>query len=89
MPIMIDYFYKFSDQQTMFDLLLPLNMAFTDEENNTRISQGNHQYAACEVGLIPGIDGWHLNVRLIDPTFDLSTLTPFQVTPQQPYCVWA
>ena len=86
---MIDYFYKFADQSAMLAALQPLGMTYTDDEGNEQVSQGSHQYAAWEVGQIEGVDGYHLNVRQIDPAFDLSSLVDNEVKPTQPRCVWA
>ncbi len=86
---MTDYFYRFLDQATMFLLLTPLGMVSFDDEGNPSLIEGNHQYAAWQVGEIAGYDGWHLNVRQIDPEFDLSSLTDYEVHPTQPKCVWA
>ena len=86
---MIDLRYKFPDQQTMLDLLAPLGMTYADYDDNPQVSQGGHQYALYEVGEIPGVDGWHLNIRLIDEDMDLSSLEPFIVVPKNPKNVWA
>jgi hypothetical protein len=86
---MVDYFYRFLDQATMFLLLTPLGMVSEDADGNPSLIEGNHQYAAWQVGEISGYDGWHLNVRQIDPEFDLSSLTAYEVFPPNPVCVWA
>jgi hypothetical protein len=86
---MTDNYYKFTDEQAMLDALRPLGMTYVDDEGNTQVSQGSHQYAAWVVGIIPPYEGYHLNVRQIDPEFDLSSLEPFTVYPPDPVCVWA
>lgn len=86
---MIDHFYKFPDQDAMLDALRPLGMTYTDEEDVEHMSQGSHQFAAWEVGEIIGLDGWHLNVRIIDLEFDVSELEQYCVNPEHPVCVWA
>jgi hypothetical protein len=53
------------------------------------VSQGSHQYALWEVGEIIGVDGWHINLRIIDVNFDVSGLEAYVVEPQNPVCVWA
>lgn len=58
-------------------------------EGEERASQGSHQFALWEVGSIEGIDGWHVNLRVIDPEFDVTSLEPFAVHPTSPLCVWA
>ena len=58
-------------------------------ENVEKVSQGGHQYAAHEVGLIDGVEGWHLNLRVVDPEFDVSSLEQYAVSPRNPKCTWA
>lgn len=86
---MTDHFLKFPTQSAMLGALRPLGMTYTDDEQVERASQGSHQYALHEVGEIHGIDGWHVNLRVIDPEFDVSSLEPFAVHPTSPRCVWA
>jgi len=86
---MTDYFYKFPDQATMLTALTPLGMAYTDDEGMEHASQGSHQFALHEVGEIEGSEGWHVNVRVVDPEFDVSSLAEFEVHPTHPRCVWA
>lgn len=85
---MIDLFYKFDRRDSMLDNISALGMTY-DENNLTLVLDGSHQYSAWEVGEIAGNDGWHLNVRVVDPEFDLSSLEPYRVYPNQPVCVWA
>jgi hypothetical protein len=54
-----------------------------------KISQGSHQFALWEVGEIIGVDGWHINLRIIDVNFDVSGLEAYAVEPKHPVCVWA
>ena len=56
---------------------------------NEQVSQGGHQFAAYEVGEISGVEGYHLNVRVVDPEFDVSSLAEFEVLPRNLRCVWA
>ena len=58
-------------------------------EGTERVSQGSHQFSLWVVGEIPGVEGWHVNLRVIDPEFDVSSLEPFVVHPTSPRCVWA
>ena len=85
---MKDYFYKFPDQATMLSALRLLGMTYTTEDVEM-VSQGGHQYAAHEVGEISGVDGYHLNLRVVDPEFDVSSLAEFEVIPINPRCIWA
>lgn len=79
----------------MLGALRPLGMTYLTESTDEgmdrieRVSQGSHQYALWEVGEIPGKDGWHVNLRVIDPNFDVSSLESYRVYPQQPVCIWA
>jgi hypothetical protein len=86
---MTDNYYKFLDEQAMLDALRPLGMTYTDDEGNTQVSQGSHQYAAWVVGTIANYEGYHLNVRQIDPDFDLSSLDMNEVHPADPRVIWA
>lgn len=86
---MNDLYLKFPDPTTMLDALRPLGMTTTDEDGIERLTQGGHQFALSEVGTIPGRGGWHLNMRVIDPDFDVSALEPWRVYPVAPVCVWA
>lgn len=86
---MTDYFLKFQSEAHMLESLEPLGMVFVDEEGVSHVSQGGHQYTAWVVGEISGVEGWHLNLRVIDPEFDVSALEPYAVQPQNPVCVWA
>lgn len=84
-----DYFYKFTDEQTMLDALRPLGMTYTDDEGNTHLSQGGHDWALWPVGEINGVNGFHINLRVINPELDVSALEPYMVSPKNPRCVWA
>jgi hypothetical protein len=91
---MIDHFLKFPTESAMLDALRPLGMTYTEPTEDgadlvERASQGSHQFALWEVGEIPGKDGWHVNLRVIDEAFDVSSLEVFCVHPQFPVCVWS
>ena len=86
---MTDYYLKFPDRQLMLTALEPLGMVYTPEEGEQQVIQGGHQYACWEVGEIAGVEGWHLNVRVVDPEFDVSSLEEYRVEPKNPRCVWA
>ena len=78
----------------MLSALRPLGMTYMteateDTEAVEMVSQGGHQYATWTVGEIEGVEGFHLNVRVIDPEFDVSSLAEFEVIPTNPRCIWA
>jgi len=85
---MIDYYLKFPDQIAMLEALRILGMTYVIEDVE-KVSLGGHQWAAWEVGEIPDRDGWHLNLRVIDPELDVSSLEEYRVNPRNPMCVWA
>jgi len=60
-----------------------------ETEEVERISQGGHDYALWEVGEIVGVEGYHVNVRLVNEYFDVSSLEQYVVTPRNPKTVWA
>jgi hypothetical protein len=84
---MIDYYYKFLDEAQMLEVLTANGMTYTDE--GIHASQGGHQYAAWVVGELIGYEGYHYNLRLVDLNFDVTSLEPYLVSPQNPACVWA
>jgi hypothetical protein len=60
-----------------------------ETEEVERISQGGHEYALWEVGEIVGVEGYHVNVRLVNESFDVSSLEQYVVHPTNPRVVWA
>jgi hypothetical protein len=86
---MTDHYLRFPTPAAMLEALRPLGMTYTDDEGIEHASQGSHQYALHEVGEIEGVEGWHVNLRIIDPEFDVSALAEFEVHPEAPRCVWA
>jgi hypothetical protein len=86
---MIDLYLKFPDQTTAIEALSANGMTYTDDEGIEHPSQGGHDFALWEVGTIEGIEGWHINVRLINVEFDVSGLEQYEVEPQKPVCIWA
>jgi hypothetical protein len=86
---MIDLLLRFNSQQDMMITFRELSLTYTDDDGIEYVAQGGHQYALWEVGHIPGREGWHVNIRIIDPNFDVSSLEPYQVFPANPVCVWA
>jgi hypothetical protein len=71
----------------MLDVLTANGMTYTDDEG-IQASQGNQQYAAWVVGEIAGYEGYHYNLRLVDLNFDVTSLEPYLVHPQNPKVVW-
>ena len=86
---MTDLYLRFPDPTAMLEALAPLGMTYTDDEGILHASQGSHSFALWVLGEIPGVEGWHVNLRVIDPEFDVSSLEPFVVHPTSPRCVWA
>jgi hypothetical protein len=84
---MIDLFLKFTDQAKALSVMQ--SFTYTDEEGTIHLAQGSHQHALWEVGELPGREGWHVNLRVLDPEMDLSALEPYRVYPATPDCVWA
>jgi hypothetical protein len=84
-----DHYLRFPDQPAALAAFAALGMTYTDDEQVEHASQGSHQYALHEVGEIPGKDGWHVNLRVIDEAFDVSSLEAFCVFPTHAVCVWA
>jgi hypothetical protein len=82
-----DYYLRFSDQQQALEVMQ--SFTYTDDEGNTHLSQGGHDYALWEVGILDETDSWHINLRVINPELDVSALEPYMVTPRNPKCVWA
>jgi hypothetical protein len=85
---MIDLYLKFDSYDHMMQVYRSMNLTLVQDDTEF-VSQGGHAYSLWEVGTIPGRDGYHVNMRVIDPTFDHSALEPYQVFPQNPVCVWA
>jgi hypothetical protein len=86
---MTDLYLRFTDQPEAIAVLQPLDMTYTDEEGVEQISQGSHQFALSIVGEIPSLTGYHLNIRQIDESMNLSSLDSYRVYPPYPVCVWA
>jgi len=84
-----DLFLKFATPETMLTALQPLGMTYIDADGNEHASQGSHQFALWWVGQIPGKDGYHVNLRVLDPSLDVESLLEYQVNPRNPVCVWA
>lgn len=85
---MIDCYYRFNDTHLMYEMLLNLGLVAINDANEYIVIP-SHQYALCDVGEIPGKEGYHINLRILDPNFDTSSLIPYQVFPTNPVCVWA
>jgi hypothetical protein len=85
---MTDHYLRFPDQPAALSAFAALGMTHTTDDAE-QLSQGSHQFALHEVGEIPGLEGWHVNLRVIDPELDVSSLEPFAVHPRNPVNVWA
>jgi hypothetical protein len=72
----------------MLDVLVAKGMTYTDDEG-IHASLGAYQYTAWVVGELPGYDGYHYNLRLVDLNFDITSLEPYLVYPQEPKVIWA
>lgn len=83
---MRDIYLRYQDQAEALSVMT--DFTYTDEDGSVHLSQGSHQYALWEVGEINGIEGWHINVRLIDESMDITNLEPYSVAPRNPVCVW-
>jgi hypothetical protein len=86
---MTDKCFRFSDQNEMIDVLSPLGMIDENGDGEQIVVSNPPYYASWVLGEIVGYSGWHLNIRQIDPNFDLSAIDPYQVYPQDPVCKWA
>lgn len=86
---MTDIYLRFIDNEQMITVLQPLGMIYVDQDTISSIIPNTHQYAAWVIGEMLGYDGYHLNLRVIDDSFDVSSLTEYEVHPQQPKVVWA
>jgi hypothetical protein len=84
-----DHYLRFDTPEAMLDALRPLGMTYTDDEGTEHASQGSHQFALWVVGLIEGVEGFHVNLRVIDPELDVSSLAEYEVSPRNPVCIWA
>jgi hypothetical protein len=94
---MKDLYLKFADRNeavSAFEVIGAVYDCDVEAEDGTvtvekRISSGSHSFAIWEVGIIDEVDGWHVNLRVIDEAFDVSSLEVFCVHPAAPVCVWA
>lgn len=84
---MTDLYLKFTDQSEALSVMQ--SFTHTDEDGNIFLGQGGHKWALWVVDQIPQTDGYHVNLRVIDPELDVLALEPYTVTPKNPVCVWA
>jgi hypothetical protein len=90
-----DYYLKFTDQQQALEVMqsFTYDAEVTGEDGEVttekQFSQGGHQWALWVVDSIEGVEGFHVNLRVIDPELDVSMLQEYAVTPRNPRCVWA
>lgn len=85
----MDLFLRFPSSSDAVASFRAVGMTWIDDEGSERLAQVSHQHALWEVGEITGKDGWHVNLRVLDPEMDLSALEPYRVYPANPVCVWA
>jgi hypothetical protein len=83
---MTDYYLRFQDQQQALEVMQ--SFTYTDDDG-VHLSQGGHDYALWEVGDIPDTEGYHINLRVINPEIDTFALEPYIVHPRNPRYVWA
>jgi hypothetical protein len=92
---MTDYYLKFTDQQQALEVMqsFTYDAEVTGEDGEVttekQFSQGGHDYALWVVGDIPDTEGFHVNLRVINPEIDTAALEPYIVHPRNPRCVWA
>jgi hypothetical protein len=84
-----DHYLRFPDQPAALAAFAALGMTYTDDDLVEHASQGSHQFALWVVGLIEGVEGFHVNLRVVDPDFDVSSLAEYEVSPRNPVCIWA
>lgn len=82
-----DYFLKFpTEAEANAVLYVPAPEAAEGEEPQPPTPK----YANIDtLGPIEGVDGWHVNVRLVLGAEDAEPLVPFAIAPEHPRRVWA
>lgn len=87
---MTDFYLCFNTRNQAIMHLKPLGMTYIDDEGAEQIRQASHEYALWEVGEIQSNPNmWHVNIRIIDDSFDASSLEQWKVFPKRPVCAWA
>lgn len=86
---MTDRFYRFDSEAVAKEAMLSCGLAYKDPHDNVVISAPLHRCAMYELGYILGVDGWHVNIRVLDASLDLSGLEEYRVYPSSPSYVWA
>lgn len=84
---MTDLYLKFNDQQHAHEILH--DFTYVTDDNTVKLMTSTLQYALHEVGHILNTGGWHINLRILDDTLDITFLEEYQVYPKTPGCVWA
>ena len=87
----MDLYLKFPNKETADSVL------YTDEVPNYRnidvigfiYEGGQWDEEGNEIIAPTQVEGWHVNLRVVDPEFDVSSLEVFCIHPQQPVCIWA
>jgi hypothetical protein len=83
---MTDYYLRFQDQQQALEVMQ--SFTYTDDDG-VHLSQGGHDWALWSVGELPDTEGFHINLRVINPEIDTAALEPYIVQPRNPRVVWA
>ena len=84
---MTDYFLKFLDEAQAKEVMAAFT--YPDEKGVSQWNMGGHQWALWPLPTIEGVEGYYVNLRMIDESIDVSYLEPYMVHPQNPKCVWA
>lgn len=86
---MINIYLKFTDRNEAIVFFDNLNMVYNDSIENIKLIEIPFICDLIEVKEIFGIDGWHVNLKVDESSFDLLLFDPFRVYPKTPICVWA
>ncbi len=80
-----DYFLRASSKEEMFSLLEKEGLVSSCWENNLA-----EEYAIDAIGQIPGVEGYHLNLRSLYGEKEFHHITPLILDPPAtPHTVWA
>jgi hypothetical protein len=83
-----DYTLKFPSEAESFSVAIALD-AVTDTPGGPVLVRFTDRYAIDVIGEVPGVPGWHVNLRILDGTELPSEVHPYVVTPEHPLRVWA
>ena len=95
---MTDYYLKFPDEATSYTIAQNLGIVIETPEG-IRLDRFNEHYAIDVIGeiVLPDdssgqsitLQGWHVNLRIIDDSPLPAELQPYTITVANPYRVWA